>query len=109
MIITGGENVFPSEVENVLAAHPAVKDVAVIGVPDEKWGETVKAVVILHPGYRGDAVMEKELIEHCKDRMAGFKRPKSVDFIGDEEMPRTATGKILHRVLRERYGTWSEA
>ncbi|HAP31690.1 MAG TPA: long-chain fatty acid--CoA ligase, partial [Firmicutes bacterium] len=108
MIITGGENVFPSEVENVLATYPAVKDVAVIGVPDEKWGETVKAVVILHPGYQGDAAMKKELIEYCKERMAGFKRPKSVDFIGDDEMPRTATGKILHRVLRERYGTWSE-
>lgn len=109
MIITGGENVFPSEVEDALASHPAVKDVAVIGVPDEKWGETVKAVVILRPGHKGDDAMEKELMDYCKDRMAGFKRPKSVDFITDEEMPRTATGKILHRVLREKYGTWSQA
>ncbi|MEW5921120.1 MAG: AMP-binding protein [Bacillota bacterium] len=109
MIITGGENVFPSEVESIVASHPAVKDVAVIGVPDAKWGETVKAVVILHQGYKPDAGMAKEIMEHCKGKIAGYKRPKSVDFINDEEMPRTATGKILHRVLREKYGTWSQA
>jgi acyl-CoA synthetase (AMP-forming)/AMP-acid ligase II len=105
MIITGGENVFPSEVENLLGSHPAVKYVAVIGVPHEKWGESVKAVVTL---YQGKTVMEKELIDHCRGKIAGYKIPKSVDFIKDEEMPMTPTGKILHRVLRERYGKWSD-
>ncbi|RLB08237.1 MAG: long-chain fatty acid--CoA ligase [Deltaproteobacteria bacterium] len=108
MIITGGENVYPSEVENVVGAHPAIKDVAVIGVPDPKWGEAVKAVVILHDGYTPSKELEQEIIEFCKGKIAGYKRPKSVDFIKDEEMPRTGTGKILHRVLRERYGKWSE-
>jgi len=108
MIITGGENVYPSEVENVVGAHPAVKNVAVIGVPDDKWGETVTAIVVLHPGYQAGKELEAEIGDFCKDRMAGFKRPKNIDFIKEEEMPLTATGKILHRVLRERYGTWSE-
>jgi acyl-CoA synthetase (AMP-forming)/AMP-acid ligase II len=105
MIITGGENVFPSEVENVLGSHPAVKYVAVIGVPHEKWGEAVKAVVTLH---QGKTVTEKEMVEHCKGKIAGYKIPKSIDFIKDEEMPMTPTGKILHRVLRERYRKWSD-
>jgi len=109
MIITGGENVYPSEVEEAVASHPAVKDVAVIGVPDEKWGEAIKAVVVLKPGYEFSEEMSREIIQFVKSRLAGFKCPKSVDFISDEEMPRTATGKILHRVLREKYGTWSEA
>jgi len=103
MIITGGENVYPSEVENVVGAHPAVKDVAVIGVPDPKWGEAVKAVVILHEGYTPSKELEQEIIDFCRGKIAGYKRPKSVDFIKEEEMPRTATGKILHRKLRERY------
>lgn len=109
MIITGGENVYPSEVENVVGAHPAVKDVAVIGVPDPKWGEAVKAIVILHEGYTPSEELANDIIEFCKGKIAGYKRPKTVDFIKEEEMPRTATGKILHRVLRERYGKWSEA
>lgn len=109
MIITGGENVYPSEVENVVAAHPAVKDVAVIGVPDPKWGEAVKAVVVLKEGWQPSEELAQDIMEFCKGKIAGYKRPKSVDFIRDEEMPRTATGKILHRVLRERYGKWSEA
>ncbi|HEC92960.1 MAG TPA: long-chain fatty acid--CoA ligase, partial [Candidatus Atribacteria bacterium] len=108
MIITGGENVYPSEVENVVGAHPAVKDVAVIGVPDEKWGEAVKAVVILHESYVASDELAKEIMEFCRGKIAGYKRPKSVDFIKEEEMPRTGTGKILHRILRERYGTWSD-
>jgi len=103
MIITGGENVYPSEVEAVVATHPAVKDVAVIGVPDPKWGEAVKAVVILKEGYQPSEELAKEIVEHCKGKIAGYKRPKSVDFIPEEDMPRTATGKILHRKLRERY------
>lgn len=105
MIITGGENVFPSEVENVLGSHPAVKYVAVIGVPHEKWGEAVKAVVTLHDAM---TATEKELIDHCRGKIAGYKIPKSVDFIKDSEMPMTPTGKILHRILRERYGKWSD-
>jgi len=105
MIITGGENVFPSEVEGVIGSHPAVKYVAVIGVPHEKWGEAVKAVVVTH---QGKTVTEKELIDYCRGKIAGYKVPKSVDFIIDEEMPMTPTGKILHRILRERYGKWSD-
>ena len=102
MIISGGENVYPSEVETVLGAHPRVKDVAVIGVPDPKWGERVHAVIILH---QAGSATESELIDWCKDRIAGYKRPRSVAFIREEEMPRTATGKVLHRVLRTRHGS----
>ena len=99
MIISGGENVYPSEVEAVLGAHPAVQDVAVIGLPDEKWGERVHAVVIP----RGGATLgEGELLAWCKDRIAGYKRPRSCSFMPEEEVPRTATGKILHRVLKTR-------
>jgi len=108
MIITGGENVYPSEVENVVAQHPAVQEVAVIGVPDPKWGEAVKAVVVLKPGYEPTQELASGIMEFCRGKIAGYKRPKSVDFISEEEMPRTATGKILHRVLRERYGKWSD-
>ena len=108
MIITGGENVYPSEVESVVGAHEAVKDIAVIGVPDDKWGEAVKAVVVLHEGYTAGEELAREIIDFTRGKLAGYKRPKSVDFIKDEEMPRTATGKILHRVLREKYGIWSE-
>ena len=99
MIITGGENVYPSEVEGVIGAHPAVKDVAVIGMPHDKWGETVQAVVVLHDGQQADA---PELREWCRARLAGFKCPTAFEFIADHDMPRTATGKILHRVLRQR-------
>jgi len=100
MIISGGENVYPSEVESVLAAHPAVRDVAVIGVPDEKWGERVHAVIILQ---EGASTSEAELLAWCKSRIAGYKRPRSCSFLREDEMPRTATGKILHRVLKERF------
>ncbi|HMK67800.1 MAG TPA: AMP-binding protein, partial [Stellaceae bacterium] len=99
MIISGGENVYPSEVEAVIGAHPKVKDVAVIGVADAKWGERVHAVVILR---EGDAPAPDEILEWCRSRMAGHKRPRSVSFLAEEEMPRTATGKILHRALRQR-------
>lgn len=108
MIITGGENVFPSEVENAVGSHEAVKDVAVIGIPDTKWGEAIKAVVVLHEGFQPSDELGKEIMEFCKGKIAGYKRPKSVDFIKDEDMPRTGTGKILHRILREQYGTWSD-
>ncbi len=108
MIITGGENVYPSEVESAVGAHEAVKDIAVIGVPDEKWGEAVKAVVVLHDGYEPSEELAREIMEWSRDKIAGYKRPKSIDFIKDEEMPRTPTGKILHRLLREKYGKWSD-
>ncbi len=100
MIISGGEHVYPSEVEEVISNNPKVFDVAVIGVPDDMWGEAVKAVVILK---EGEKATEKEIIEWCRGRMAGFKKPKSINFIAASLMPRTTTGKILHRKLRERY------
>ncbi|HMR30570.1 MAG TPA: AMP-binding protein [Geminicoccaceae bacterium] len=97
MIISGGENVYPSEVEAVLGGHPAVRDVAVIGLPDAKWGEAVHAVVVLKDGA---AVTAAELVAWSRDRLAGYKRPRGCSFLRDDEMPRTATGKNLHRVLR---------
>jgi fatty-acyl-CoA synthase len=101
MIISGGENVYPSEVEAMLSGHPKVKDVAVIGVTDEKWGERVHAVIIARDG---EAVTEVEILDWCKTRIAGYKRPRSISFITEADMPRTATGKILHRVLRTQFG-----
>jgi len=99
MIISGGENVYPSEVEEVLGAHPAVKEAAVIGLPDAKWGERVHGVVVLHDGA---VTVEAELLAWCRERVAGYKRPRSVGIIRDEDMPRTATGKVQHRVLKRR-------
>ncbi len=99
MIISGGENVYPSEVEAALAGHPKVRDVAVVGLPHETWGEAVEAVVVLHDGVHAT---ESELIDWCRGRLAGYKRPQGVRFIDDRDMPRTATGKVLHRVLRDR-------
>jgi len=101
MIISGGENVYPSEVEALLGAHPKVQDVAVIGVADEKWGERVHAVVVVRDGEQPTA---EEILEWCRARIAGYKRPRSLTFIRDDDMPRTATGKILHRVLRTQLG-----
>jgi acyl-CoA synthetase (AMP-forming)/AMP-acid ligase II len=108
MIITGGENVYPSEVESAVGAHEAVRDIAVIGIPDDKWGEAIKAVVVLNDGYEGSDQLAKDILDFTRGKIAGFKRPKSIDFVQDDEMPRTPTGKILHRVLREKFGTWSE-
>ncbi len=102
MIITGGEHVYPSEVEEIIGSHPDVFDVAVIALPDPKWGEKVVAVVIPR---EGATITEEELLSWCRDEMAAYKRPKQIFFIGQDEMPRTATGKILHRKLRERYGS----
>ena len=99
MIISGGENVYPSEVESVLGAFPKVKDVAVIGVSHDKWGEAVHAVLVLHEGQSATA---QEVRDWCKQRLAGFKCPASVSFIADADMPRTATGKIQHRMLKAR-------
>jgi len=98
MIISGGENIYPREIEEVLVQHPAVREVAVIGVPDEKWGESVKAVVSLAPHH---TVTEDELINYCKARLASYKKPKSVDFI--EEIPKNNYGKVMKRELREKY------
>jgi long-chain acyl-CoA synthetase len=98
MIISGGENIYSREVEDVLYLHPAVADAAVIGVPDEKWGESVKSLVVLKPGTKAT---EKELIDFCKERLASYKKPKTVDFY--ESFPKTATGKIKKAELREKY------
>jgi fatty-acyl-CoA synthase len=99
MIISGGENIYPSEIEGVLGQHPKVRDVAVIGVPHEKWGETAKAIVVLH---QDQVATTQEMRDWCRQRLASFKCPSDVVFIDDTDMPRTATGKILHRVLRQR-------
>jgi long-chain acyl-CoA synthetase len=98
MIITGGENIFCPEVENVLSHHPAVLEVAVIGIPDDKWGEAVKALIILRPEI---TATEQEIIEFCRPRMADYKRPKSVDFY--KEFPRTPMGKVSKKDLKEKY------
>ena len=95
MIISGGENIYPAEVENALYSHPAVADVAVIGVPHEKWGEAVKAMVVLKPGLTAS---EADLIGFARTQIAAYKCPKSVDFI--EALPRNPSGKILRRELR---------
>ena len=100
MIISGGENIYPSEVEASVGAHPLVKDVAVIGLPDEKWGERVHAVIVLHDGA---SLKEADLIEWSKDHLAGYKRPRSYAFLAEHEMPRNATGKVLHRELKARF------
>jgi acyl-CoA synthetase (AMP-forming)/AMP-acid ligase II len=104
MIITGGENVYPSEVEEVIGNIEGVFECAVIGLPDDKWGERVAAVVIRKEGFDDNKLSEKDIIEICKRKMAGYKCPKQVVFIGENEMPRTGTGKILHRILREKFG-----
>jgi acyl-CoA synthetase (AMP-forming)/AMP-acid ligase II len=101
LIITGGEHVYPSEVEKVIGAHPGVFDVAIVGLPHEKWGEAVTAFVI--PQDPKDAPAKADIIAFCRDKMAGYKRPQAVHFISQAEMPRTGSGKILHRALRERY------
>ena len=102
LIISGGENIYPSEIEAVLGQHPKVRDVAVIGVPHDKWGETAKAIVVPHLDH---ALSSDELRAWCRERLAGFKCPTAYEFISDAAMPRTATGKILHRALRERYSS----
>ena len=101
MIISGGVNIYPQEVENILALHPKVFDVAVIGVPDPEMGEQVKAVVQLRPGTTPSAELAGEIIDYVRERIAHYKAPRTVDFI--DELPRTATGKLLKRTLKARY------
>ncbi len=100
MILTGGENVYSTEVENVLYMHPKVLEAAVFGVPDEKWGEAVKAAVVLR---QGESATQEELISFCKERLAHYKCPKSIDFL--PELPKTGSGKITKKALRDPY--WS--
>ena len=103
MIVSGAENIYPAEVENALHDHPDVRDCAVIGVPDPRWGEAVKAIVVRAPGAEIDAA---ELIAFARTRIAGFKVPKSIDFVDD--LPRNASGKILKKELRSAYWTGSD-
>ena len=98
MIVSGGENIYPAEVENAIYGHPAVQEVAVIGVPDEKWGEAVKAVVVAKAGAMSDP---EDIIAFARTRIAAFKAPKSVEFVA--ALPRGPSGKILRRALRERH------
>jgi len=98
MIISGGENIYPAEVEEVLYRHPDILEAAVFGIPDEQWGEGVKATVVLKPGKKLTA---EEVIDHCKEYLASYKKPKSVDFL--DALPRNPAGKVLKTVLREKY------
>ena len=98
MIVSGGENVYPGIVEQVLVRHPGIAEAAVIGIPDEHWGEAVKAVVVARPA---SVCTEEEILAFCRPRLGGFERPRSVDFV--DALPRTATGKVLKRALREPY------
>jgi long-chain acyl-CoA synthetase len=99
MVVTGGENVFTTEVENAVISHPAVQDVAVIGVPHEEWGEAVHAIVILHPG---QSVTAEVIIAHCREHIAGYKLPKGFTF-REEPLPLSGAGKVLKTELRKPY------
>jgi long-chain acyl-CoA synthetase len=98
MIITGGENVYSREVEEVLYTHPAVSEAAVVGVPDDIWGEKVTAVIVLRPGA---TATESEIITLCRDNLASYKKPKQVVFV--DELPKTVSGKIVKRELRSQF------
>ena len=99
MVVTGGENVFTTEVENAVISHEAVQDVAVIGIPHAEWGEAVHAIVILHPG---QDVTEEQLLDHCRERIAGYKLPKGITF-REEPLPLSGAGKVLKTELRKPY------
>ena len=102
MIISGRVNIYPQEVECVLVLHPAVHDVAVIGVPHPEMGEEVKAVIQPADGVPGSAALGTELIDYVRDRVAHFKAPRTVDFV--DELPRTPTGKLLKNKLKDQFG-----
>jgi long-chain acyl-CoA synthetase len=101
MIISGGVNIYPAEIEGVLCDHPAVLDAAVFGIPNEEFGEEVKAAVELAPGGVAGAALEQELVAYCRARLAGYKVPRSIDF--SAALPRHPTGKLYKRLLRDRY------
>lgn len=105
LIISGGVNIYPAEIESRLLEHPAVADAGVIGVPNPEWGEEVKAIVQLHEGCAASNELAEDLITHCRDGLARFKVPRSIDF--HDELPRTATGKLLKRQLRDIY--WADS
>jgi acyl-CoA synthetase (AMP-forming)/AMP-acid ligase II len=98
MIISGGENIYPKEIEEVISMHPAVQMVAVIGVPDDRWGESVKALIQVK---EGSTLTEEEMIAYCTERLAGFKKPQSVLIV--DSLPLNPAGKILKKVLRTKY------
>ena len=98
LIISGGENIYPAEIENVLHMMPEVAEAAIIGMPDEKWGETVKAIVVLREGH---ILSEGDVIDFCRKHLASYKKPTSVDFVN--ELPRNAAGEFLKGVLKERF------
>ena len=100
-IISGGVNIYPAEIDQVLQEHPAVADVAVFGIPDAEWGESVKAAVQLEEGFEPGPALEREILAHARARIAGYKVPRSIDF--ERELPRTPAGKLLVRRLREPY------
>jgi len=103
MIITGGEHVYPSEIEKVIVTHPKVIECAVIGLQDYKWGEKVTAICVLDKGVPSPDELTKEIRKFCEDKLARFKLPKECVYITSEEMPRTGSGKVIHRILRERF------
>jgi fatty-acyl-CoA synthase len=102
MIISGGENIYPAEVEEILYKHPKVLEAAVIGVPNPDWGETVMAIIVLKPG---EKMTQEEVIEFCRQNMASYKKPRQVEFVN--ELPKSSTNKVLKYVLRERYAQGS--
>ena len=98
LVVSGGFNVYSSEIEEIFYSHPAIFEACAVGVPDEKWGEAVKAVVVLKKGHTST---EQELIDNCIRSLAGYKKPRSIDFVQD--LPKNPNGKILRRVVREKY------
>jgi acyl-CoA synthetase (AMP-forming)/AMP-acid ligase II len=98
MIVSGGVNIYPAEVESAIYGHPGIAEVAVIGVPDDKWGEAVKAIVVPKPG---NALAEQDVVAFARERIAGYKVPKSVSFM--DALPRNASGKVLKTALRKPY------
>jgi fatty-acyl-CoA synthase/long-chain acyl-CoA synthetase len=100
MVISGGVNIYPAEIEIALNHHPKVFDCAIIGVPDEQWGESLKAYVVLKPDC---TATPEEIIEYCRQNLAPYKKPKSVEFVPD--LPRNPSGKVMKKVLREKFWT----